>query len=45
MEFLQSISEKAANYVIYADECALDDDFLSKYSITFRKIPRDISKL
>ena len=44
-EFLQTISEKASNYVIYADECALDDDFLNSHSITFKKIPRDISKL
>ena len=44
-DFLQTISEKAANYVIYADECALDDDFLTSHSITFKKIPRDISKL
>ena len=44
-QFLQSISEKATNYVIYADECALDDDFLTSHGITFKKIPRDISKL
>ena len=44
-QFLQSISEKATNYVIYADECALDDDFLASHCITFKKIPRDISKL
>ena len=44
-QFLQSITERAANYVIYADECALDDNFLTSHSITFKKIPRDISKL
>ena len=44
-DFLQTISEKASNYVIYADGCALDDDFLASHSITFKKIPRDISKL
>ena len=44
-QFLRSISEKATNYVIYADECALDDDFLTSHGITFKKIPRDISKL
>ena len=44
-EFLQTISEKTANYVIYADECALGDDFLASHYITFKKIPRDISKL
>ena len=44
-EFLQTISEKASKYVVYADECVLDDDFLNSHSITFKKIPRDISKL
>ena len=45
IQFFQSINERAANYVIYADECDLDDNFLTSHSITFKKIPRDISKL
>ncbi len=30
--------------VIYADLCALDDTFLHKHNIIFKKIPRDISR-
>lgn len=31
-------------FVIYADKCALDKDFLYKHGITFKRIPRDISR-
>lgn len=44
-EFLRSIKIKAENYLIYADECGLGEDFLRRNSITFKKIPRDIKKL
>lgn len=43
--FLSSINEKAENYVIYADRCALNDAELMQFGITFKKIPRDIAKL
>ncbi len=43
-EFLHTIKTKATNYVIYADLCTLSDSELSKYHITFKKIPRDITK-
>ena len=45
MPFLQSICVHADRYVIYADQCALSDDDLKMYSITFKKIPRDITRL
>ena len=44
-EFLNTIQTKAGAYVIYADLCTLSDSELEKYSITFKKIPRDITKL
>lgn len=44
-EFLRSIKIKAENYLIYADECGLSEDFLRRNSITFKKIPRKIKKL
>ncbi len=44
-EFLHSIKTKADAYVIYADVCTLSDKELEKYHITFKKIPRDITKL
>ena len=44
-EFLHTIKTKADAYVIYADLCMLSEVELQKYHITFKKIPRDISKL
>lgn len=43
--FLQTIEQQVDNYLIYADECGLDEDFLQRNSITFKKIPRDIKKI
>lgn len=43
--FLHTISQRADSYLIYADVCVLDDDFMQKHSITFKKIPRDIKKI
>ena len=44
-EFLHTIKTKADAYVIYADLCTLSDAELERYHITFKKIPRDITKL
>ena len=44
-DFLHTIKTKAAHYVIYADKCILSDTELEKYNITFKKIPRDITRL
>lgn len=44
-EFLHTIKTKADAYVIYADLCTFSDAELEKYHITFKKIPRDITKL
>mgnify|MGYP004661020695 FL=1 len=44
-QFLHSVKIKADAYVIYADLCILSDTELEKYHITFKKIPRDITKL
>ena len=43
--FLHEIKTKASAYVIYADRCLLSDTELEKYHITFKKIPRDITRL
>lgn len=43
--FLATITEKADGTVIYADRCAIGEDKLSQMGITFKKIPRDISRL
>lgn len=44
-DFLHTIKTPSDSYVIYADLCTLSDTELEKYHITFKKIPRDISKL
>lgn len=44
-EFLHTIKTRADAYVIYADLCTLSSAELEKYHITFKKIPRDITKL
>ena len=44
-EFLHTIKTKADAYVVYADLCTLSEEELERYHITFKKIPRDITKL
>lgn len=49
LDFLASLNIKnlkgrPEQFVIYADKCALDKDFLYKHSITFKRIPRDITR-
>ena len=44
-EFLHTVKTKADAYVIYADLCTLSEAELEKYDITFKIIPRDITKL
>lgn len=43
--FLSTITEKAGGTVIYADRCSISEDKLAKMGVTFKKIPRDISRL
>ena len=44
-EFLSTINTKATEYVIYADKCSLSQEIMKKFNITFKKIPRDITRL
>lgn len=44
-EFLHTVKTRAEAYVIYADRCTLSQQELEKWHITFKKIPRDISRL
>ena len=39
---LGTLRHRGEQYVIYADVCALSDDDLKRWNITFKKIPRDI---
>lgn len=43
--FLRTIEQQANSYLIYADECGLNEDFLARNKITFKKIHRDIKQL
>ena len=42
--FLATISTKAEQYVIYADNCLLTKQFMTKHHLIFKKIPRDITR-
>ena len=44
-DFLRTVKTKADGYVIYADLCTLSEEELERHHITFKKIPRDITKL
>lgn len=43
-EFLSTIKTKAEQYIIYADNCLLTKEFMTKYKILFKKIPRDVTR-
>jgi adenine-specific DNA-methyltransferase len=42
--FLATMKTKAEQYVIYADNCLLTPDYMTKHHIIFKKIPRDITR-
>ncbi len=43
-DFLATVNIKADQYVIYADNCLLTEDFMQAHNIIFKKIPRDITR-
>ena len=42
-DMLGTIKTKADQYIIYADNCVLTKDFLTRRNIVYKKIPRDIT--
>ena len=42
--FLATMKTKAEQYVIYADNCLLTKEYMTKHHIIFKKIPRDITR-
>lgn len=44
-DFLKTMKSRALGYVVYADTCLLSENELERYHITFKKIPRDISRI
>lgn len=43
--FLATVAERMGETVIYADRCAISVNRLKQMGVTFKKIPRDISRL
>ncbi len=43
-DFMAKIKHKSSQYIIYADNCLLERDFMLKHHIIFKKIPRDITR-
>jgi adenine-specific DNA-methyltransferase len=41
---IKNLPSRPEQFIIYADKCALDKDFLYKHSITFKRIPRGITR-
>ena len=44
LDTLNIVTEEAEQYIIYADICLLDKDYMLKNNIIFKKIPRDIKR-
>lgn len=44
LESLSIVKEKSEQYLIYADNCLLDKDYMLQHNIIFKKIPRDIKR-
>ncbi|MBQ9487559.1 MAG: site-specific DNA-methyltransferase [Selenomonadaceae bacterium] len=44
-DFLATMRTRADSYVIFAESCAVGEEFLRRYGIEFKKIPRDIVKI
>jgi adenine-specific DNA-methyltransferase len=42
--FLKTIKTKDEQYVVYADSCAIEESWLQKHNVRFKKIPRDIPR-
>jgi adenine-specific DNA-methyltransferase len=42
--FLRTLKTEAEQYIIYADNCLLEESFMQKYHIIFKKIPLDITR-
>lgn len=43
-DFLSTITTEAEQYIIYADNCLLSKEYMEKFHIIFKKIPRDITR-
>lgn len=44
LDTLNIVTERAEQYIIYADKCLLDKEYMLAKNIVFKKIPRDIKR-
>lgn len=44
LDTLNIVEREAETYVIYADQCVIDKEWLNNHHIIFKKIPRDIRR-
>lgn len=44
LDTLSIVTERADQYIIYADKCLLDKEYMLTKNIVFKKIPRDIKR-
>jgi adenine-specific DNA-methyltransferase len=45
LSLLTQLVKQPGRYLIYADQCAMGEDFMRRHNITYKKIPRDITRL
>ena len=45
LALLNQLVKQPGRYLIYADQCALGEDFMRRHGIVYKKIPRDITRL
>jgi adenine-specific DNA-methyltransferase len=45
LSLLTQMVKQTGRYLIYADQCALGEDFMRRHNIVYKKIPRDITRL
>lgn len=45
IDWLGGLTVSAPRYVIYADSCEVDADWLAQHGIVYKKIPRDLARL
>jgi len=45
LSLLTQLVKRPGRYLIYADQCALGEDFMRRHNIVYKKIPRDITRL
>ena len=44
-DVLATFKTRAISYIVYAEGCMLSDEELNRFSITFKKSPRDIARI